>query len=163
MIGRSNPPTPVSRLSLKNRNSGFLKNLNHTIVLKNGLILEIYDQSRKIAGNRWLVKMAAKIDIPIDRLHLGDNLNKQVNLNSPKETFDNFIRHEQKRERNFIDEKEKDTVLNDLVTSFHTSAASGQKNGQSDQKRNVKKRRSKYGKNRNGFSSLKENWTGSSG
>jgi hypothetical protein len=46
---------------------------------------------------------------------------------------------------------------------FHTSAASGQKNGQSDQKRNVKKRRSKYGKNRNGFSSLKENWTGSTG
>jgi len=44
-----------------------------------------------------------------------------------------------------------------------TSAASGQKNGQSDQKRNVKKRRSKYGKNRNGFSSLKENWTGSTG
>jgi hypothetical protein len=37
------------------------------------------------------------------------------------------------------------------------------KNGQSDQKRNVKKRRLKYGKNRNGFSSLKENWTGSTG
>jgi hypothetical protein len=27
----------------------------------------------------------------------------------------------------------------------------------------LKKRRSKYGKNRNGFSSLKENWTGSTG
>jgi hypothetical protein len=41
--------------------------------------------------------------------------------------------------------------------------SAGQKNGQSDQKRNVKKRRSKYGKNRNGFSSLKENWTRSTG
>jgi hypothetical protein len=51
-----------------------------------------------------------------------------------------------------------------FVMSFHTSGAAGQKkNGQSDQKRNVKKRRSKYGKNRNEFSSLKENWTGSSG
>jgi len=41
-----------------------------TIVLGNGLILEIYDQSREIAGDRWLVKMAAKINIPIDPLHL---------------------------------------------------------------------------------------------
>jgi hypothetical protein len=31
---------------------------------------------------------------------------------------------------------------------FHISAAAGQKNGQSDQKRNVKKRRLKYGKNK---------------
>jgi hypothetical protein len=37
-----------------------------TIVLGNGLILEIYDHSRKIAGDRWLVKMVSKVDIPID-------------------------------------------------------------------------------------------------
>ena len=43
-----------------------------------------------------MVKMAAKIDIRIDRLHLGDGLNKQVSLNSLKESFDNFIRYEQK-------------------------------------------------------------------
>ena len=92
-----------------------------TIVLKNGLTLEIYDQSREIAGDRWLVKMAAKMDIPIDHLILDDVLNKQVNLNSLKESFDNFVRYEQKRERNFIADKEKDTVFNDLVTSFLTS------------------------------------------
>jgi hypothetical protein len=43
------------------------------------------------------------------------------------------------------------------------SAAAELKYGQSDQKRNVKKRRLKYGKKRNGFSFLKENWTGSTG
>ena len=37
-----------------------------TIVLGNGLILEIYDHSRKIAGDRWLVKMVFKVDITID-------------------------------------------------------------------------------------------------
>jgi hypothetical protein len=58
------------------------------IVLGNSLILEIYDQSRKITGDRWLVKMAAKIHIPVDRLHLGDGLNKQVSLNSLKESYD---------------------------------------------------------------------------
>jgi hypothetical protein len=44
-----------------------------------------------------------------------------------------------------------------------TSGAAGQKNGHFNRERNVKKRRLKYGKNRNGFSSLKENWTGSTG
>ena len=87
-----------------------------TMVLKKGLTLEIYDQSREIAGDRWLVKMAAKIDIPIDQLHLDDGLNKQVSLNSLKESFDNFVRYEQKRERNFVGDQQKDTVFNDLVT-----------------------------------------------
>jgi len=84
-----------------------------TIVLKNGLTLEIYDQSRKIAGDRWLVKMAAKIDIPVDCLHLGNGLNKQVSLNSLKRSFDNFLRYEQKGERNFVGDQQKDTVFND--------------------------------------------------
>jgi len=43
------------------------------------------------------------------------------------------------------------------------SSAAGLKSGQFNRKRNVKKRSLKYGKNRNGFSSLKENWTGSTG
>jgi hypothetical protein len=42
------------------------ENLIKTIVLGNGLILEIYDHSRKVAGDRWLVKMVAKVDIPLD-------------------------------------------------------------------------------------------------
>ena len=37
--------------------------LIRTIVLGNGLILEIYDYSRKLAGDRWLVKIVSKIDI----------------------------------------------------------------------------------------------------
>jgi len=92
-----------------------------TILLKNGLTLEIYDESREIVEDRWLVKMAAKIDIPIDHLHLGDGLNKQVSLNSLKQSFDNFARYEQKRERNFVGDQQKDSVFNDLVTSFLTS------------------------------------------
>jgi len=102
-------------------NATMNEKLIKTMVLKNGLTLEIYDQSREIAGDRWLVKMAAKIDIPIDQLHLDDGLNKQVSLNSLKESFDNFVRYEQKRERNFVGDQQKDSVFNDLVTSFLTS------------------------------------------
>ena len=95
--------------------------LIETIKLKNGLALEIYDQSRKIAGDRWLVKIAAKIDIPIDSLNLDDIPNKQVSLSTLKASFDSFIRYEQKRERNFVGEQQKDTILDELVTSFISS------------------------------------------
>ena len=96
--------------------------LIETIILNNGLFLEIYDQSRKIAGDRWLVRMVAKIDIPIDSLNLEDGPDQQVSLGELKESFDGFIRYEQKSERNFIGEQQKDAMLDDLVTSFLTSS-----------------------------------------
>jgi hypothetical protein len=95
-----------------------------TIVLGNGLILEIYDYSCKVAGDRWLVKMVSKIDIPIDYLIRNARGNSQLNLQVDELTnfFDACIRYEHKRERNFISEEEKDIVFNDLLTSFLTSA-----------------------------------------
>ena len=91
-----------------------------TIVLGNGLILEIYDYSQKVAGDRWLVKMVAKIDISID--YLTDNSRESSKLNFQvdelKKFFDACVRYEHKRERNFISEKEKDLVFNDLLMSY---------------------------------------------
>ena len=95
-----------------------------TIVLGNGLILEIYDHSRKVAGDRWLVKMVAKVDIPIDYLSSITRGSSKLNLqiDELKKFFDACIRYEQKRERNFISEKEKDVVFNDLLTSYLKSS-----------------------------------------
>ena len=39
----------------------------------------------------------------------------------PNNTIDCVFRYEQKRERNFVGDQQKDTVFNDLVTSFLTS------------------------------------------
>ena len=91
-----------------------------TIVLGNGLILEIYDHSRKVAGDRWLVKMVSKVDIPIDDLIGNTHGSSQLNLDIDelRKFFNTCIRYEQARERNFIHEKEKDTVFNDILTSF---------------------------------------------
>jgi hypothetical protein len=98
--------------------------LIETIALGNGLILEIYDYSRKIAGDRWLVKMVAKIDVSID--YLTDNPRKSSKLNFQvdelKKFFDTCVRYEDKRERNFISEEEKDVVFNDLLMSYLESA-----------------------------------------
>ena len=95
-----------------------------TIVLGNGLILEIYDHSRKVAGDRWLVKMTSKIDIPIDYQIRNARGISQLNLNIDglNKFFNECIRYEQARERNFIHEMEKDTVFNDLLSSFLKSS-----------------------------------------
>ena len=94
--------------------------LTKTIVLGNGLILEIYDHSRKVAGDRWLVKMVAKVDISIDYLTNNARGSSHLNLKIEelKKLFDVCIRYEQTRERNFISEEEKDIVFNDLLTSY---------------------------------------------
>ena len=95
-----------------------------TIVLGNGLILEIYDHSRQVAGGRWLVKMVAKVDIAIDYLINNTRGSSKLNLqiDELRKFFDASIRYEQKRERNFISEKEKDIVFDDLLTSFLKSS-----------------------------------------
>ena len=98
--------------------------LIETIVLKNGLILEIYDHSRKVAGDRWLVKLVSKVDIPIDYLirNAGESSQLNLNIDELRKFFNACIRFEQKRERNFISEMEKDTVFNDLLASFLKSS-----------------------------------------
>ena len=101
-----------------------MEKLVKTIVLENGLILEIYDHSRKIAADRWLVKMVSKVDIPIDYLIRNAGGSSQLNLNIDelRNFFNACIRYVQKRERNFINETEKDTVFDDLLTSFLKSS-----------------------------------------
>jgi hypothetical protein len=95
-----------------------------TIVLGNGLNLEIYDHSRKVAADRWLVKIVAKVDIAIDYLTSSAFGNSKLHLqiDELKKFFDACIRYEQKRERNFISEKEKDNVFEELLSSFLESS-----------------------------------------
>ena len=42
--------------------------------LRNGLILEFYDISRKLAGDWWYVGVIARIDIPIDEFFYQENV-----------------------------------------------------------------------------------------
>jgi hypothetical protein len=89
-----------------------------TILLGNGLTLEIFDQSRKVAGDRWLVKLVAKIDIPIGRLRTNPAKIERDDFNALKASCGDYIRYEQRHERNFVDGKQKDAVFHDLMTSF---------------------------------------------
>ena len=85
--------------------------------LGNNLKLKIYDNSKKMAGDRWLISLIARINIPVDATFklLSDS-------ESCKEEIDRLLGSEvifeQKRERFFIDEKNKEFVFNELCESF---------------------------------------------
>lgn len=87
--------------------------------LKNKLTLEIYDQSKKIAGDRWQVSLVGRIDIPVPggeplALKNGDT----VSGTELKEALGETVRFEYKTERNFVDDNEKEACFNELKTSF---------------------------------------------
>jgi hypothetical protein len=89
-----------------------------TIELSNGLKLDFYDISRKLAGDRWYVGLIARIDIPlIDSLLTNQHLS-HYSVEEIRNTLGESIRFQQKRERHYIDEREKDDLVNSLMDSF---------------------------------------------
>ena len=90
------------------------------IGLESGLELEIYDVSRKLAGDRWYVGFIARVDIPITFL-AGNGDSPKVDIEKMKDVLGETVRFEQKRDRHYIDEKEKDGMLNGLITDFLAS------------------------------------------
>jgi hypothetical protein len=89
-----------------------------TIELSNGLKLDFYDISRKLAGDRWYVGLIAQIDIPLINSLLTNQHFSQYSVEEIRNTLGESVRFQQKRERHYIDERKKDDLLNDLMDSF---------------------------------------------
>lgn len=89
-----------------------------SIELSNSLKLDFYDISRKLAGDRWYVGVIARIDIPlIDSLLTNQHLS-HYSVEEIRNTLGESVCFQQKMERHYIDEREKDDLLNDLMDSF---------------------------------------------
>ena len=98
--------------------------LINTIDLENGLKLKLFDRSRKLAGDRWLVSFIARIEILIkDSLLKGDG-SSLLNFDEAVKALGEKLLFEQKRERVYIDEKEKDEVMKKIQDSFLSASIS---------------------------------------
>ena len=121
--------------------------LIETIKLKNRMQLDIFDCSRKLTGDRWLIKLVARMKIPLSELlfqnisHSGETINEIKNALGEKVFF------EQKRERIFIDETEKETIFKEVYDSFMTSTLDYLANDAFPEKYVLKKFREKIEKN----------------
>ena len=89
-----------------------------SIELSNGLKLDFYDISRKLAGDRWYVGLIARIDIPLTDSLLTNQQLSNYSVEEIGNALGESVRFQQKRERHYIDEREKDDLLNDLMDSF---------------------------------------------
>lgn len=93
-----------------------------SIDLEYGLRLDMFDESKKMIGDRWLVILAAKLEIPIDNVFT--NKNMAIDVNEIKGALGEKIVFKLKRERIFIDESEKDVTFNNIFKLFTDNSLS---------------------------------------
>ena len=94
------------------------QSLMKTVQLSNGLELDFYDISRKLAGDRWYVGMVVRIDIPLTDLLLTNQQFSGQDGEEIRNALGKAVSFQQKRERHYIDEREKDALLQALMDSF---------------------------------------------
>ena len=97
------------------------QSLIKTIKLGNGLKLDFYDISRKLAGDRWYVGLMMRIDIPLTDLLLTSQLFSNYSIEEIRKALGESVCFQDKRERHYIDERKKDVLLQGLMDSFITS------------------------------------------
>jgi hypothetical protein len=89
-----------------------------TLDLKNGLQLKIYDASRNLVGDRWLVCLIARMEVPVAKVLEKDDPKPEANPNEIRDLLGDRVIFEQKRERIFVDIKEKETVFKEVYDMF---------------------------------------------
>lgn len=94
------------------------ESLEKCVDLKNGLTLELWDRSRVMAGDRWKISVIAQVDVPLEKAFPEPTSHKPVNLDEIKALIGESVRFEKKMERFFIDEKEKDDIIQGLMDSL---------------------------------------------
>ncbi len=82
-----------------------------TIDLENGLVLTLYDRSKKIGADRWLVHIDAEVEVPVDRAPASDVEKYRFELGD-------VAVFTAPHKRNFIDEPMKEDVHAELVRSI---------------------------------------------
>ncbi len=116
------PWLPWSSLARGRSNINMEELLVEKLALANGLDVYFYDCSRKIAGDRWYVKLLARI--PVET-----NKERFERLGGEPHLYDDFVEatggivnFELHKERNFVDEREKDQVFKAILSRLKEHA-----------------------------------------
>ncbi|MBW2108763.1 MAG: hypothetical protein JRI36_08875 [Deltaproteobacteria bacterium] len=88
------------------------------IRLENGLTLELYDRSRRVAGDRWLVYFVARVQVPVRKAYLESMLDSRMTFESVRRAVGDSTAYVREKKSNFVDEKEKDEEFRRLKESF---------------------------------------------
>ena len=89
-----------------------------TIDLENHLILEIYDESIKTIGDRWMVNMVARIKVPLDEALIQKSEDLLANKDKIKKALGKEVVFEHTSNRIFVDDNEKESIFQEMYDSF---------------------------------------------
>jgi hypothetical protein len=88
------------------------------VKLENGLVLQLYDRSRRVAGGRWLVSFEARIDIWVKPEYFEGQGSESPSFEAIQETLGEKVTYDYEKTRNFVAETEKDEILKGLKERF---------------------------------------------
>lgn len=86
-----------------------------TLDLANGLKLQLIDDSRQIAADRYSVRLKLRIEIPVDGKWFDSMADPSVE--DVKTLLGPHVVFEREEKRNFVDKDEKDAVVDAMVAS----------------------------------------------
>ncbi|WP_320044446.1 hypothetical protein [uncultured Desulfobacter sp.] len=86
--------------------------------LDHGHCLEVFDYSRKIGADAWVVIMTAIMKIPVERSLFTSQPLSDNEFDDILNTLGSPIEYRYRLERNMIMDHEKDSVLENLVNTF---------------------------------------------
>ena len=93
-----------------------------TIDLENGLQLNVYDASRKLVGDRWLVSLIVRMDVPVTEALKTNGRQSTESIDEIKDMLGDSVMFEKKREKIFVDTAAKETVFKELCDMFLKSS-----------------------------------------
>ena len=82
--------------------------------LNNGMHLSFYNDSRKVAGDRWLVVLKLETSVPLTEKML-DEISNSDECDFLLDKFNGNLSFVLERKRHFVDEKEVEGTLEDLM------------------------------------------------
>jgi len=86
--------------------------------LANGVTITYFDQSKKIAGDRYLVKVRCLASIPLQGWMVDALAASDPQTEFCRERLAGNLTHEIVMERNFIDETEREKLLSGMISSL---------------------------------------------
>jgi len=82
--------------------------------LKNGLTMVFWDQSKKIAADRWYIHIRVEIRIPVQKKWFAKESIDDGDFKAILDALGKEVVFSRKKERNFVSEDSKDQIVKDL-------------------------------------------------
>jgi hypothetical protein len=94
------------------------RDMFEALSLENGLTLTLYDRSRSVAGDRWLVSFEARIELEVLPGCFAGDKGPAVSFEDIKAAVGEKVVYRYTKQRNFVAQKEKGSVFKELKTHF---------------------------------------------